>query len=434
MSISQSMQIGVSGLNANAERVGDISNNIANASTDGYKRSFSSMVSETVGSDQTAEGAGVRAEQRHDISTTGAVRGTTSATDLAIEGSGFFVVSENADEANQANYALTRAGSFSPDDEGNLVNAAGYYLAGFPVDESGAIGAVDTNSYSDLETVNIGDQTIAGQATSAIDVRANLPSQATGLATPGDPFISSVEYFTPLGEAERMSVAFAPSGTENLWTMTFSDNEGAVLGSADVTFNDSGANAGSPASYTNVQNLATAPAAFAFDAATGTATVTLDTGATPQDVEITLGAPDAYGGLTQFAGDYSGLTISSDGASAGTLVSADIDADGMVYGVFDNGARKALYQIPLADVANPDGLAPGDGNTYKISLSSGPLNLLFSGGGAVGPISAFALESSNVNVAQELTDLIQVQRAYSSNAKIVTTTDQMLEETLQIKR
>ncbi|MHA6327041.1 flagellar hook protein FlgE [Roseivivax sp. CAU 1753] len=434
MSISQSMQIGVSGLTANAERVNDISNNIANASTDGYKRSFSSMVTETVGTSYASEGSGVRAETRNDISSTGSVRATNSATDLAIEGEGFFVVSQSPDDANQANYALTRAGSFIPDEDGNLQNAAGYYLAGFPVDETGAVGAVDTSSYASLETVNIGDQTISGAPTENIDISANLPAQASGVAMPGDPFVSSIEYYTPLGEPQRLAVSWQPTDNENLWVVTFEDATGAPLGSADVTFHDSGPNAGAPASYSNAVNLATPPSEFFLDPVTGIATLTLDTGTEPQTIEVSLGAPDEFGGVTQFAGDYSGLTVDADGASAGSLVSAEIDSSGMVYGIFDNGVRKPLYIIPLADVPNPDGLTPGDGNTFEVSLSSGNISLLFPGTDKVGSISSFALESSNVNIAQELTDLIQVQRAYSSNAKIITTADQMLEETLQIKR
>ncbi len=434
MSVSQAMQIGVSGLTANADRVQDISNNIANANTDGYKRSFTSMVTETVGTAYASEGSGVRTEGRNDISSTGSVRATNSATDLAIEGDGFFVVSTGVDETNQANYALTRAGSFIPDEDGNLVNAAGYYLAGFPVDENGSTGAVDTSSYASLQTVNISNQTIQGSPTENIAVSANVPAQATGLATPGDPFVSTVEYYTPLGAAERLAVSWQPSATDNVWNLTFSDASGAPLGSVDVTFHDSGPDAGAPLSYSNVTNLATAPAAFAFDPATGAATLTLDTGTTPQVVEMTLGAPNTFDGVTQFAGDYSGLSVDVDGASTGQLVSTEISGDGTVYGLFDNGQRKPLYIIPLADVPNPDGLNPTDGNTFRVSVSSGDVTLLFPGSGTVGTISAFALESSNVNIAQELTDLIQVQRAYSSNAKIITTSDQMLEETLQIKR
>jgi flagellar hook protein FlgE len=428
------MQIGVSGLTANEERVGDISNNIANSTTDGYKRSFSAMVSETVGDAFTAEGSGVRAESMTDVSTSGAIRATSSATDLAIEGEGFFVVSQNPNEQNQANYALTRAGSFTVDADGNMVNAAGYYLAGYPLDENGELGAVDTSSYSDLETVNLSNQTIAGSATTEMEIAANLPAQAAGVAEPGEAFVSSVEYFTPLGEAQRMTVAWQPTDQANTWTVEFTDDNGDPLGTVDVTFHDSGANAGAPASYSNVTNLATAPSEFAFDTATGTASITLDTGTDPQTIDMSLGEPDSFNGVTQFSGDYSGMTVDSDGASAGSLVSAEIAPDGTVYGIFDNGVTKAMYLIPLADVPNENGLTASDGNTFKVSQASGDVMLMAPGTGSVGGIASYALESSNVNIAQELTDLIQVQRAYSSNAKIVTTADQMLEETLSIKR
>ena len=116
------------------------------------------------------------------------------------------------------------------------------------------------------------------------------------------------------------------------------------------------------------------------------------------------------------------------------LVRTEIDERGDVYGVFNNGSRKPLYNIPLAEVANPDGLLAADGNAYALSRSSGKFSLNQAGQGSAGTLTAGALESSNVEVAQELTDLIRTQRAYSSNAKIVTTVDEMLQETTNLKR
>ncbi|MFD1342036.1 flagellar hook protein FlgE [Litorisediminicola beolgyonensis] len=434
MSLSQAMQIGISGLSANSQRVGNISQNIANANTDGYKRSFSQLVTSVTGSSELTEGAGVRANDRTEVAEAGALRTTTSSTDLAISGEGFFVVSKFVNDPNEANYALTRAGSFLPDEDGNLVNAAGLYLAGRPYNADGTLSAADGNSMSQLTTVNIANRTINGNPTSEMSIVANLPSQTTGVATPGAPFVSSAEYFTALGEAERVQFSWQPTATDNLWTLTVSDTTSGVLGSVDVTFSDSGPTAGSPLSYTNITNLGTAPAAFAFNPATGAATLTLDNATTPQSIDINLGAPGAFSGITQFAGDYSGLTSEQDGIQSGNLLRAEIEADGTVYGVFDNGTRSPLYEIPLAMVANPNGLTERDGNAYRVSRSSGPVSILSAGAGGSGSVTANALEGSNVDVAGELTDLIEAQRAYSSNAKIVTTSDQMLEETLQIKR
>ena len=220
----------------------------------------------------------------------------------------------------------------------------------------------------------------------------------------------------------------------SIFALTGKPAEGTALGSVDVTFADSGATAGSPASYTNVTSTATAPAAFAFDATTGTATLTINNGTTPQQVTIELGAPGTNTGMTQFAGDYTPVESTLDGFESGQLVRFEIDESGDLYGVFDNSARRLLYNIPLAEVTNPDGLRQVDGNAYIPTQSSGDFQLNTAGTGTAGSITAGALEASNVELAEELTMLIQTQRAYSSNAKIITTVDQMMEETTALKR
>ncbi|EYD71954.1 flagellar hook protein FlgE [Limimaricola hongkongensis] len=435
MSISYAMQTGVSGLRANSTAVGRISENIANANTDGYRRSFVQMVTTSTLSDNAGiSPSGVRAFQSADVSTEGAVRATNSATDMAIGGQGFFVVSAQPNETNESNFFLTRAGSFLPDENGDLRNAAGYYLAGFPYDQTASIGNVDRNQFGDLKTVNLGSLSQTGSPTKEMTVSGNIPAQQTGLATPGEPFLSSAEYFSPLGEAERMQFSWQPTATASQWTLSIADADGTQYGDVTVDFHDSGPLAGAPRLYSNPVSTATAPAGFAFDPATGTATLTVDNGAVPQVIELAIGEPDTHGGMTQFAGDYSPLKTASDGAESGVLVRTEIDERGDVYGVFNNGNRKPLYNIPLAEVANPDGLLKADGNAYALSRGSGKYSLNQAGQGSAGALTAGALESSNVEIAQELTELISTQRAYSSNAKIVTTVDEMLDETMRLKR
>lgn len=436
MSISNAMQASVSGLKANASAVSEISANIANAGTDGYRRTFAQMVTTTVTATGggAAPAGGVRAVQTAEVDTDGQLRTTQRATDMAISGPGFFVVSKNPNEPDQANYMLTRAGSFRPDENGNLKNAAGLYLAGFPYDTSGSLGVVDRNTFADLSTVNTSNMTVQGQATSEMSLAGNLPEQATGLATPGDAFVSSASFYSPLGATERLQFSWQPSATANQWQLTVSDGTGTDYGTVDVDFHDSGAFAGAPQTYSGVTSLATAPAGFAFDTATGMATLTINNGATPQTIEVALGAPDSLEGLTQFSGDYSPLDVTSDGSASGTLVRTEIDDSGDVYGVFDNGGRQALFSIPLAVVPNPNGLLATDANAYFQSRDSGAFELATANAGPTGSITSGALEGSNVEIAQELTDLITTQRAYSSNAKIITTVDEMLDETMRIKR
>jgi flagellar hook protein FlgE len=317
---------------------------------------------------------------------------------------------------------------------GYLRNAAGLYLAGFPYDETGSLGVIDRNQFSGLQTVRIAEMSIAGNPTTAMTLSGNLPSQETGVATPGDPFVSSIEYFTSLGAAERLQFSWQPTSTANEWTLNVTDAKGATYGSLTATFNDSGPMAGSIASYSGVTSTATAPAAFAFDTTTGQATITINNGTTPQTITVDMGAPGSFSGLNQFAGDYIPLVGNADGTQSGSLARAEISANGTVYGIFDNGMRRALYQIPLATVPNPNGLLTADNSIFLVGEDSGSFTLAQAGSGVAGEITGGAVESSNVDIAEELTELIQKQRAFSSNAKIITTADEMLDETVRLKR
>ncbi|MFC4669502.1 flagellar hook protein FlgE [Seohaeicola nanhaiensis] len=436
MSISSAMQTGVAGLLANSSAVSTISTNIANANTDGYRRSFSQMV--TSASSTGAGGhAGVRAVSRQNVALDGSARTTGVDSDMAISGTGFFVVSRAPNDPVSSNYAFTRAGSFSPDADGNLKNAAGLYLAGFRYDDNGSLGTIDRSQFSDLQTVNVGDVKIPGKATTSMTLMGNLSSQMTGptsqMALDGETIITSEKYYTPLGASESAQFTWTPSTTPNVWTLAISAN-GADLGTVDVEFNDSGPNVGTPLAYTNVTSLATAPAAFAFDTSTGVATLTIDNASVPQVIDLTIGAPNQGKGMMQLAGTGVDIEADIDGYGTGEMVRFEIDDQGNLYGIFDNGARHIMYHIPLAEVPNPDGLNMVDGNAYLMTQASGSFKLLGPGTGSTGTITTGSLESSNVELAEELTRLIQTQRAYSSNAKIITTVDEMMEETTRLKR
>ncbi|SFE86136.1 flagellar hook protein FlgE [Sulfitobacter brevis] len=433
MSISSALQTGVSGLQANSQQVGSISENIANANTIGYRRGFAHMVT-TTASGGNGEGVlSVSAVSQLDMASAGGLISTQSPTDLAIGGAGFFAVSVRPDETVPTNYLLTRAGSFLPDANGNLRNSAGYYLAGFPYSLDGTLGSVDRSSFDQMETVNVGNVTISADVTTTISSFGNLPSQDTGVATPGAPFVTSSEVFTALGASQRVSFEWTPTTTANTWNLAISGHDGSALGSVQVEFNDSGAAAGSPMAYSGATSTATAPAAFTFDPATGTASVTLNNGAVPQTVDINLGAPGQFNGITQFAGDFS-LGFDRDGSSVGELVRSEISEDGTLFGIFDNGMRRALYEIPVATVANPNGLIEAKGNAYKLSGESGAFAALKANSSTVGSVNAGALESANVDIAQEMTDLIKAQRAFSTNAKVITTVDELMDETTRLKR
>ncbi|WP_323765197.1 flagellar hook-basal body complex protein [Marinovum sp.] len=432
MSISNAMASGVSGLLANSTAVSSISYNIANADTVGYRRSFEQMVTSGV----TATGAmstGVQTTSIHRNTDDGNYLDTAIATNLAISGGGFFVVNSNIEASYATGNMFTRTGSFEPDQDGNLVNSAGMYLMGYAYGANGTLGGVDRNSFADLEPVNVAARSISGSATAGIGISGNLPAQETGQLEAGDPFVSSIEYYNALGGAERLTLSFQPTATANSWQVRIHDDT-TDYGEVTVTFADSGATAGAPQSYADATALATAPAGFAFDPVTGTMSLTIDNGTTPQTIDLTLGAPGSFDGLSQFAGDYSPLAIEADGAESGVLARVEFDEFGNVWGIFDNGARSALYQVPLATFSNANGLETANNSTFTMSAGSGGFYLGQAGDGETGTLTSGGVESANVDIAQELTSLIQRQRAYSSNAKIITTADEMLSETVNIKR
>ena len=433
MSITNAMASGVSGLLANSTAVSSISYNIANADPVGYRRSFEQMVTAGASGASGAMATGVQTTSIHSNTVDGNYLDTAIATNLAITGNGFFVVNSNIDASYTNGNLFTRVGSFEPDDNGNMVNSAGLYLMGYAYGANGALGAVDRNSFADLVPVNVANQTIAGSITGNIAIGGNLPSQETGQAAAGDPFVSSVEYYNALGAAERLTLSFQPTTTPNSWQVTISDAN-TSYGEVTMSFADSGPNAGAPLAYANATSTATAPAGFAFNPATGVMTLTVNNGTTPQVVDVSLGAPGSFDGLSQFSGDYSPLTIEADGSESGTLTRVEFDEFGNVWGVFDNGTRSALYQVPLATFSNANGLQTTNNSTFSTSMDSGDFYLGQAGSGETGTLTSGGVESANVDIAQELTSLIQRQRAYSSNAKIITTADEMLSETVNLKR
>jgi flagellar hook protein FlgE len=435
MAISSAMQAAVAGLSANATAVGKVSENIANSNTVGYKRQFASMVTTASASPGGSGGSGVRAEGRQEVTGQGQASMTSSGNDLSIGGEGFFIVSKNPNDAVESNYMFTRAGSFVPDENGYLKNAAGFYLAGFGTQADGTVGAVDYTNFTTMESVRVSDVSQTAEASTTSSMQGNLPSGETGTGTATAPFLSTMQYFTPLGDRDSMSFSWqADPLVANQWQATVTGSDGTVYGTADVVFNDSGPTAGSPQSFAGTQDAGlAAPAAFSVSAA-GVMTLTINNGAVPQTINLTLGSVGGYDGLTQFAGDYTPQTFETDGSSVTLLESTEFDESGILWGVFDNGTRSALYQIPLGMVDNPDGLASVDGNAYRLSRDSGDMILTGAGQNGAGAISSFSLESSNVDVAKEMTDLIQIQRAYSSNAKVITTADEMLQETTNLKR
>ncbi len=417
MSISSSLSAGVSGLNANAQRLATISDNIANSATNGYKRSvadFHSMVVQSGASKYTA--GGVSATTTTLIDQRGQLQGTDNSTDIAINGRGFLPVTPlDSLGGGRTELGLSTTGSFRPNDEGILVDPAGKVLMGWPIAADGTLGAVARDSADGLRPVNVYHNQMAASPTTEMQVGVNLP------ADEGGEHDISLEYFGNLGQTESLNFGFTPTGNPNEWEMTITDSAGGTPTTHIMQF--SGATPGG-GTLQSVTGGGWTP---------GEGIITFETG-TGSDIAVNVGALGDQGGITQLATEFGPSNLSKNGAPVGSLVNVEIDEQGMVRGIYDSGFSRPIFQVPVVDVPNPNGLSIDQSGMYRVSGNSGPMFLWDAGSGPVGSTKGYALEGSATDVAKELTDLIQTQRAYSSNAKVIQTVDEMLQETTNLKR
>lgn len=434
MSISSSLNAGVAGLSANATRLATISDNIANSATNGYRRSqvdFSSLVINQQSSAYSA--GGVTVDTFKDVAATASLISTGNSTDIAVSGRGLFPVTDVAgvtSNAAQRNLLLAPTGSFTADQNGNLRTQSGLFLLGWPADQQGNIGGVSRNSGTNLEPINIATSQFVASPTTEISIGINLPADATTVGSPPDSYSLPIEYFDNLGRAQTLTFNFEPvipaTGSSNQWRVQAFDNAGDpsnVIGSLDLTFNDTNVSGG---------RIATASAAngATYDPATGRVSLQLEHG----PVEVFIGRPGDPSGITQLSAPFSPTAVTKDGAPIGDLQSVEITDGGLLQAIYNTGFRRTLYQVPVGDVPNLNGLTARDSQAFSVSVTSGDLYLWDAGSGPVGSLSGFTLQESTTDIATELTDLIETQRAYSSNATLIQTVDEMLQETTNLKR
>ena len=431
MTISSSLNAGVSGLAANATRLATISNNIANSSTYGYKRmesDFHSMVISGNGGRYSAGGVRVTSQQL--IDQRGTLVSTSNATDLAVRGRGMLPVA-NASEVNAGdiNMVLTTTGSFRTDSEGYLKSESNLVLLGWPALADGTIPTYPRDTADGLQPVQVNVNQLSGEPTTRMGLGINLPATETESTATGTALNLSVEYFDNLGKSENIAVEFTPvvpgAGSSNEWTMVITDSAqpGTVIGEYQLVFDDSRTAGGTLSSITTVSG-------GAYDALTGTVIVNVASG----PMEIDIGTPGDKDGLTQLSDSFAPVSISKDGSPVGNMTSVEVDESGFVYALFDTGISRRIAQVPLVDMPNPNGLISLDFQTFQPSPESGSYFLWDAGDGPTGDVVSFAREESTTDVAGELTSLIQTQRAYTSNAKVIQTVDEMLQETTNIKR
>jgi flagellar hook protein FlgE len=280
-----------------------------------------------------------------------------------------------------------------------------------------------------LEPIKIVANQLSGSPTTEISLAANLPATSTAAGSTAGPEIMTIEYLDNIGKPETLTITLTPTvpatGSSNEWTMRITDSAsgGAVVGQYVMTFNDTRVGGGTLLAVTTTTG-------GAYDPATGKFRINVDGGA----IDVDIGQPGQADGFTQLSDEFTPVQMNKNGFSIGILKEVEVDADGRVYAVFDNGQVKVLYQVPVVDVPNPNGLNAHMDQTFSISLDSGPFFLWDAGDGPVGEVQGYAREGSTVDVAAELTQLIQTQRAYSSNAKVIQTVDEMLQETTNLKR
>lgn len=411
------MSIAVSALRAQSSNLSIISTNLANSSTVGYKEittNFKTLVTNPYSSSSLNTGGVVVSSIQH-VDLQGLIESSNTSTNMAIDGNGYFVVT-NAADSNSFYY--TRTGSFSTDDEGYLVNENGYFLQGWPVDSDGNL-VNGSGSVSSLETINLNSISGAAQATSTIEMVANLPADAAV----GDAFTTSSEIYDSLGVSHTIEYTWEKTAS-NEWELAVSN---PTLGS-DST-DESGTLTGSPITITfdsdgNLDSTTPDPVTLSITA--------WETGASDSTITLDLGTTGRTDGLSQFSSEdgdpqVSVTSVNQDGLQFGDLASVSIQADGLVIATFDNGMSRTVYQVPLASFNNPNGLQLVSGNAYLATVDSGTYTLNMPGYGGTGAISGSALEASTVTTSEELTDMIVAQQAYSAASQVISTSQDMFD-------
>jgi flagellar hook protein FlgE len=471
MSLTSSLYTGISGLNATGDSMQIIGDNLSNTNTTGFKSasySFEDLLSQSLSTQSGTAQIG-RGTALSDISTDwsqGSFETTGNSTDLAISGDGFFIVREPGTESEY----YTRAGEFSFDDDGNLVNSPGYAVQGWVVSEEGeAVGAVTD--------IALEAWTSPPQESTEVKLIVNLDSDGDdnvtsgvggligawdGQDTNGDgAYIDSASYeyqtsvtvYDSLGNTHDVTVYFDKTANDGEWEYIITCNpdedqrssvastatELGLLANGTIEFNTS---SGEITDMTMYDTASTTPTSL-NSGSSGYRMFTCDFiggGSSSMDVAFNLGTRYNSGwevegeSTTQYATESTTTFQTADGYGAGALDSIDVGTDGTITGSYSNGASIPLFQLALASFVADDGLKKLGGALYAQTSMSGAATTNFPGTSGLGSISPNSLEQSNVDIASEFVKMIQIQRSYQANSKIITTVDDMLSNTINMKR
>jgi len=425
-----SLFTGVSGMNAHMDELSVIGHNIANMNTYGFKGSrsyFADLLSQTLEgiSGPNQVGAGVQMNGVIKTFTQGAFETTASPLDLALDGNGFFVM-RGLDDATY----YSRFGGFQMDQDGYLVDPSGNQLQGYGVDADG-------NLLSSLDSLQILRTTYPPQMTARLSVAANLDSGSELITDPFDEtdldgttnFQTTVTVYDSLGNQRPITLCYrktseAVGGNQWEWYGVVGENDSLsgnveIGGQGTLSFDTTGA----------LVSQSTTTSDFNFAG-----------GATPnQFVEFDFGSDTTNGGsgldgVTQYAASSGVYSLDQDGYGSGSLQGIAIDDLGTLTGSFDNGMTRTLGQIAVANFQSPSNLQSVGRNLYAESPSSGPVIVGRAGNQGMGLVRPSTLELSNVDLATEFVKMITAQRGFQANSKIVTTSDEVLAELVNIKR
>jgi flagellar hook protein FlgE len=430
MSLFGALDTAISGLTSQSAAFGNISDNIANSQTVGYKRVDTSFQDYLTTSSATENEPGSVVATPQYINT---VQGTISQSDnslaLAISGQGFFAVSEAEDQTTtgpvfSVQPYYTRAGDFQLDKSGYLVNSAGDYLNGWPVLPG---GVVDNNT---LAPIQVSETQYSPVATENVTLSANLPPGGNPDPSTGTqvPITSNVSIYDAEGQSHQLTLSFLSAGANsNDWAVTVTDDSGATIGTGTLTYAANGT-LGSVTQGGSTTSTAGAPATLTLNTNYPTLTGT-------QTVSLNLGTIGGSSGLTQYAGDsYSLRGISQDGVPPGNFSSITTTTAGDVVVNYDNGQSRTIAQVPIVTFNAPDQLQRQNGSAFTATIASGPALAQAAGTNGAGTLVTSSVEQSNVDIASEFSNLIVAQQAYSANAKMVTTASDMMQTTIDMKR
>jgi flagellar hook protein FlgE len=431
-SLFGALDTAVSGLTAQSAAFGNISDNIANSQTTGFKAintSFADYLSTSTLLNNDSGSVLARPEYQNEVQ--GTITASTDPLALAIDGQGFFQVSQQfgtgaaATTSTQPEYS--RDGDFNMDANGYLVNGSDQVLNGWVADST--TGVINTSQQVPIKI----DQTpIAPVATSNITLAANLPATPTAATTP-----SQVNVYDAQGTEHTINLTYTQTGTDT-WTVAINapDALTPALGSTQLQFGSTVS--GNPVSTGTLASLGndTGTVTTTSYAAGSPATIsfTADFGSGAQAINLKLGNFGSASGLTQFAGTtYSPSTLTQDGVAPGNFSSVSTQSNGNVVVAYDNGASKIVAKVPVVKFENANALQRENGQGFTATVQSGaPLVQDISTSGST--LVAGSVESSNVDIATEFTKLIVAQQAYAANSKVITTANDMLTQTIDMKR